>query len=249
MGGLIGSTQALAQPVLHQSSRGYQETKIDDNKHTAFAPHPSAPVQGVQPATPESPAKHAPLQHAPQHESQTKPVNNQIDQHHSHPSHPQNHPDDDNKTTRDPSIWSRAFHHFMENNRELASYYAHHLDSLGDDQPPTARSLHDTHTLGDTPTVEDRLPNSPPTTLQKMDLIVKKLHHHREQRQWKIPLAGKDIKIREQAEKFAKFLLWSDPIVKDALSAQPYAALAWSGVSFLLSVGSNYLPRFPLSVH
>jgi hypothetical protein len=35
----------------------------------------------------------------------------------------------------------------------------------------------------------------------------------------------------------AQFLLWSGPIVKDALSAQPYAALAWSGVSLLLPVG------------
>ncbi|KAB5569898.1 hypothetical protein GE09DRAFT_1217350 [Coniochaeta sp. 2T2.1] len=55
-----------------------------------------------------------------------------------------------------------------------------------------------------------------------------------EKKQWRVSLLGRDIKIREQAEKLAKFLLWSDPIVKDALSAQPYAALAWSGVSMLL---------------
>ncbi|KAK3380942.1 hypothetical protein B0H63DRAFT_194670 [Podospora didyma] len=131
-------------------------------------------------------------------------------------------------TGRDPNIWARAFQHFMESRPELATYYAQHLHTLGD-----------TSTTPETP--KETAPNSPPTTLQTIGLIVKKLHHHREQRQWTVPLAGKDIKIREQAEKFAKFLLWSDPIVKDALSAQPYAALAWSGVSFLLSVSA---PKF-----
>lgn len=41
---------------------------------------------------------------------------------------------------------------------------------------------------------------------------------------------------REQVERLAKFVLWSDEIVKSALSAQPYAALACSGVSIALPV-------------
>ncbi|KAK0701259.1 hypothetical protein B0H67DRAFT_443622, partial [Lasiosphaeris hirsuta] len=116
----------------------------------------------------------------------------------------------------DPSIWARAFQKFCESRPELAAYYTEHLDSIGNSAPGEKKAK--------------------PSLLQTIDQIVKKLHHHREQKQWKISLVGKDIKIREQAEKFAKFLLWSDPIVKDALSAQPYAALAWSGVSFLLSL-------------
>ncbi|KAJ5740823.1 hypothetical protein N7493_000695 [Penicillium malachiteum] len=52
--------------------------------------------------------------------------------------------------------------------------------------------------------------------------------------QWRVSLLGKDVKIREQSEKLAKFLLWSSPIVQSALSSQPYAALAWSGVALLL---------------
>jgi hypothetical protein len=72
---------------------------------------------------------------------------------------------------------------------------------------------------------------------RSVQLIVTQLLEVREKKQWRVSLLGRDIKIRAQAEKLAKFLLWSDPIVKDALSAQPYAALAWSGVSLLLPVG------------
>ncbi|KAJ6078055.1 uncharacterized protein N7446_000991 [Penicillium canescens] len=35
-------------------------------------------------------------------------------------------------------------------------------------------------------------------------------------------------------ERSVKFVLWFDPIVKNAVSTQPYAALAWSGASLLL---------------
>lgn len=49
-------------------------------------------------------------------------------------------------------------------------------------------------------------------------------------------LGSKSIKVREQGEKLIKFILWSDGIISAAVSAQPYAALAWSGVSLLLPV-------------
>ncbi|KAI0427758.1 hypothetical protein F5Y09DRAFT_315195 [Xylaria sp. FL1042] len=63
---------------------------------------------------------------------------------------------------------------------------------------------------------------------------VEGLQKSRENKQWQVTFHGKDIKFRAQAEKLAKFLLWCNGIVKDALSVQPYAALAWSGVSILL---------------
>lgn len=49
-------------------------------------------------------------------------------------------------------------------------------------------------------------------------------------------LGSKSIKVREQGERLIKFILWSDGFISAAVSAQPYAALAWSGVSFLLPV-------------
>ncbi|KAK5659096.1 hypothetical protein OQA88_1186 [Cercophora sp. LCS_1] len=210
--GLIGATQSLTQPVLHQTSPDHQEPRIDHIRHETPVSSRPVSVLGSPTATCGIAADNTPLQAPTQQQHQ--------------PSRDRQHHDD--STNRDPSIWARAFRHFMESRPELAAYYARHLESLGEDKSATTRSAEGTHAEAVAP--------APTTTLQKIDLIVKKLHDHREQRQWKVPLAGKDIKIREQAEKLAKFLLWSDPIVKDALSAQPYAALAWSGVSFLLSL-------------
>jgi ankyrin repeat domain-containing protein 50 len=75
------------------------------------------------------------------------------------------------------------------------------------------------------------------STPRSVESFVKQLLEDRGNKQWQVSLPSKDIKIREQVEKLAKFLLWSDPFVKSAVSAQPHAALAWSGVSLLLPVG------------
>ncbi|KAB5536125.1 hypothetical protein GE09DRAFT_1176620 [Coniochaeta sp. 2T2.1] len=114
--------------------------------------------------------------------------------------------------SHDVDPWGAAYNIFQEREPELTADYAKHLASVQGD--PAA-------------TTELSVPRS-------VELIVTQLLEDREKKQWRVSLLGRDIKIREQAEKLAKFLLWSDPIVNDALSAQPYAALAWSGVSLLL---------------
>jgi ankyrin repeat domain-containing protein 50 len=94
----------------------------------------------------------------------------------------------------------------------LAGDYKKHLNSRGDDHP------------------------DPLSTPESTRSIVEQLVKDRETKQWRLPLAGKDINIREEAEKLVKFFIWSDGVIKSALSTQPYAALAWSGVSILLPV-------------
>jgi hypothetical protein len=111
--------------------------------------------------------------------------------------------------------WGAAYKIFQEREPELTADYAKHLASVQGDPPAN---------------IDLSVPRS-------VESIVTQLLEDREKKQWRVSLLGRDMKIREQAEKLAKFLLWSDPIVKDALSAQPYAALAWSGVSLLLPVG------------
>lgn len=107
--------------------------------------------------------------------------------------------------------WTRAYEIFQDRESELAADYKKHLQ------------------VGITSSVDFSTPLS-------VESIVKRLLEDREEKQWQVPLLGKNIKIREQVERLAKFVLWSDEIVKSALSAQPYAALAWSGVSILLPV-------------
>lgn len=108
-------------------------------------------------------------------------------------------------------LWARAYEILQAREPGLVSDFAKHLASLhGDSDPLSPRSIQS---------------------------IVTRLLDDRDKKQWRVSLLGKDVKIREQAEKMVKFLIWSDSIVSAVVSSQPYAALAWSGVSLLLPVG------------
>ena len=76
----------------------------------------------------------------------------------------------------------------------------------------------------------------PPLSPEMIETIVKSRLEDREAKKLVINLGKQSIKVREQGEKVVKFILWSKDTVSQALSAQPYAALAWSGVSILLPV-------------
>ncbi|KAK4217109.1 hypothetical protein QBC37DRAFT_415457 [Rhypophila decipiens] len=112
--------------------------------------------------------------------------------------------------TTDP--WARAYKEVEERERELMADYRKHLVSL---LPSEAAASSDLSSL-------------------PIELIVQTLLEDRNKKQWRVSLLGKDVLVREQVERLVKFFLWSDGFVKQAVSAQPYAALAWSGVSLLL---------------
>lgn len=111
--------------------------------------------------------------------------------------------------------WARAYHQFAEKEPDLATDYQRHIAAQ---YPDVA--------------VNESILLNP----ESVKSVIQHLLDDRDKKQWRLSLLGRDVKVREQAEKLAKFLLWSDSIVKDALSAQPYAALAWSGVSMVLPV-------------
>lgn len=118
----------------------------------------------------------------------------------------------------DSEPWTKAYDILKVRERELMEDYKKHLASI-----------------------QDSGTNINLLTPRSVELIVQQLLDDREKKQWRVSLLGKEVKIRAQAEKLAKFLLWSDPLVKTALNTQPYAALAWCGVSLLLpvSIGLN----------
>src|SRR6266566_1223909 len=122
----------------------------------------------------------------------------------------------DTRTGDDTDPWTSAYEIVQEREPDLMTDYKKHLASVHG---------------GDAPDADLSTPRS-------VESIVKKFLDDREAKQWRVSLLDSDIKIREQAERLVKFLLWSDPIVKTAVTAQPYAALAWSGVSLLLPVGN-----------
>ncbi|GAP91555.2 putative ankyrin repeat-containing domain [Rosellinia necatrix] len=115
-------------------------------------------------------------------------------------------------STLGADTWRRAYEIVRAREPELMEDYRRHLASL-----QANASAH-----------------ADLSTPRSVECIMEQLLEHREKKQWRVSLLGRDIKIREQVEKLAKFLVWSDSVVKNALSAQPHAALAWSGVSLLL---------------
>ncbi|KAK2764748.1 hypothetical protein CKAH01_04913 [Colletotrichum kahawae] len=106
-------------------------------------------------------------------------------------------------------VWAAAFRNFQESDGDLAKDYAKLLNPAREDYA----------TKFDIDFVES---------------TVKRLDQERDEKQWKVAFAGKSIHIRSQVEKMVKFLIWTDTVVKPALSTQPYAALAWSAVSIFL---------------
>ena len=112
--------------------------------------------------------------------------------------------------------WARAYDLVQERESQLMADYWKHLVSL----------------QGDTATSADV------STPQSVESVVQRLQETREKKQWRVSLLGNDIKIREQTERLTKFLVWTDSVIKSVVSTQPYAALAWSSVSLLLSVGT-----------
>ncbi|KAJ5960476.1 uncharacterized protein N7479_007626 [Penicillium vulpinum] len=117
----------------------------------------------------------------------------------------------------DGDCWASAYNLLQCREPKLIEDYMKHLSSLQHDKSANPIFL------------------SP----ESIRLIVELLLEDREKKQWRFSLLGKDVKIREQTEKLAKFFLWADPVIKNAVSTQPYAALAWAGVSLLLPLLSS----------
>lgn len=113
------------------------------------------------------------------------------------------------------TLWSQAYKKLEENEAELVEGYKKHLGDLLNG------------------------PDSPPSNPATIATLVQQLQEDRQGKQWKLSFRGKEHKIRDQVEKLAKLFVFSDAVIKQAVSAQPYAALAWSGVSVFLPVSRH----------
>ena len=84
----------------------------------------------------------------------------------------------------------------------------------------------------------DPAASGPTIRVELLVALIKQRMLDREEKQWALRLRKRQpsTPVREQGEKIIKFVLWSKDFVSAAVSTQPYAALAWSGVSVLLEV-------------
>lgn len=119
------------------------------------------------------------------------------------------------------TLWSRAYSILQERDAELIKQYGKLLQA-------------NTGNIADVNADSSLLAD--PTAIKQ---TISDLVTLRENKQWKVTLGGQTIKAKDTVEKLAKLLVWSDKVIKDALSAQPYAALAWAGVSVFLPLLSS----------
>ena len=116
-------------------------------------------------------------------------------------------------TSKSADLWRRAYEDLKVRDASLVDIYEQHLAaSIG--APTNGPRLDEVH----------------------IQAVIDKRLKDREESQLVIRLGSYSAKVREMGEKVVSFILWSKDIVASALSAQPYAALAWCGVSLLLSV-------------
>lgn len=117
-------------------------------------------------------------------------------------------------------LWSRAYKLVQQREGKLMEDYLDYLDTLLIDVSPS--------------TSKDLL--SP----QYVKCIVNQLFDFREKGGIHVQFPTDNTAAREEIEKLAKFLLWSDTIIKATVNTEPHAALAWSGVSLFFYVSDKH---------
>lgn len=120
-------------------------------------------------------------------------------------------------------LWSRAYRTLSEREPDLVADYERHIQMRQDDNVDASdlSSACTTQRLSSQKAVKETL---------------EALQNERERKQWKFTIRSKDHKVKDQLEKLVKLLTLADGLVKQAASAQPYAALAWSAASIFLPV-------------
>lgn len=125
-------------------------------------------------------------------------------------------------TNNDFNLWSRAYELAQQRQDELMNDFIKHLDTL-----------HINFPLGTNRDVMD---------LSYVECVMKELLAIREKNEISLSVPKANTEVREEIEKLAKFLLWSDSMVKTAVNTEPHVALAWSGVSlFLLALSKSQI--------
>lgn len=56
---------------------------------------------------------------------------------------------------------------------------------------------------------------------------------------WRLKFGAQDIPLKDLAQPVVGIIQWADDYIAGALSASPYASLAWGGVSLLLPVSHS----------
>lgn len=144
------------------------------------------------------------------------------------PSSPQLKPEDlgtasASHTNPSEKLWQSAWQLLEENNADFVKKYRSFVDSVANDSVKEGRDQW-----------------SP----KYQEEVLQKLREKREEGKWRIPLGSKDfLEVKDLSERIIRSIQGADRLITSAVSPQPYAALAWAGISILLPVSFDILAR------
>ncbi len=117
-------------------------------------------------------------------------------------------------------LWNVAYEKLREEERELVQQYED--DALSGGVAAALGSM-----LG-----------AKASRREKMDAILRRKMDEVNRDTWRLKFAGGEVPVRDLAEPVLGVVGWANDYIATAVSASPYASIAWSGVSLLLPVGS-----------
>lgn len=117
-----------------------------------------------------------------------------------------------NRDSISENLWKDAYKILRERDKDLVHEYEKALGSTLD-------------------SVGESLSN--PESVTK---LVERLREQHDGKELTFRFRGEEHKYRDQFNNIVKLAIFADSLVKQALATQPYAALAWTGVSILLPV-------------
>lgn len=151
------------------------------------------------------------------------------------------------KPTIEPTwenLWECAYDKLSGTSSELLKEYGENLRKIqAGDSTDTKDAADNSADKSGSIKTEDKLPTAAEGSLVSFEVVkstITTLSERRETKQWRLQFSAKlfevDIGARNQLENLLKLVKWSDDLVKQALSSQPHAALAWTGATMLVSV-------------
>lgn len=124
-------------------------------------------------------------------------------------------PATDEDGSHSPSLWMRAYKALEKREPKLVAAFESYLYLARD---------------------SSAAPSQHASIPEINEAIIEKMRQDIKAKEWVVHLATKSFKVREHGLKIMEFISWTNEFISAIVSAQPYAALALSGVSVLFSV-------------
>jgi hypothetical protein len=141
------------------------------------------------------------------------------------------------ETTKEPSLWDKAFDALAKEKQELVSEYEILLTRALQPNPQTIRSADEKQNDALVPNL---IPHDDPAARQqKLKQIIEMGLQHMEDKKVRTTLLGHEIILEDAVAKAASAVTWAEQLTKEAVKDVPYASIVMAGVSLILPLLKN----------